>query len=381
MTAGDALSPRRILLNALPVGGGGNRTVARALANELAAARPAWRVAVLLTRGRPLHDEIAADVTRVCEVVWAPPETARRVARRRWERRALPGICRDMAAVVQINGMVVPGLPCPIFSHFGDPWPYLPEAWGKWYDPALALARRRAQRRALLSAEGVGYTSAWFRDLLADRHGLPARGVVLHNGVPRAWIDAAGDAPPLNERGPRLVSVSNVSPYKRQADVIRALPAVVRQTGLTDLCYEVAGHADADYAAELRRLAAALGVAERVTLHGRVSDGAARDLLRTSRAFVLPSLCESFGIGAVEAMAHGCPVVAARAAAVPEVCGAAADLVPPGDVPALADALARVLTDDAHAADLRRRGVENVRRFDWSATAEKLAAALEAIFR
>jgi glycosyltransferase involved in cell wall biosynthesis len=273
--------------------------------------------------------------------------------------------------VVQINGMVVPGLEARTFSHFGDPWPYLPAAWGRWYDPGLALLRRRAQRRALVRAAGVGYTSAWFRDLLARRHRLPPRGVVLHNGVPESWVRSAADSPPVPGRRRQIVSLSNVSPYKGQAQVIRALPQ------LPGVRYVIAGYCDDAYRAELDELIRQQGVADRVELPGRVSDEEARKLLEQSRVFALPSVCESFGIGAIEAMSRGCPVVAARAAAVPEVCGDAATLVEPGDDEGLVGALRQVLDDDAHAAAMRERGIANVARFTWEQTAAKLAASLE----
>ena len=64
--------------------------------------------------------------------------------------------------------------------------------------------------------------------------------------------------------------------------------------------------------------------------------------------FALPSLQEGFGLVFLEAMAAGLPIVAAHAAAVPEVVpdGEAGILVPPGDVDALAEALIRLLKDE-----------------------------------
>jgi glycosyltransferase involved in cell wall biosynthesis len=174
-----------------------------------------------------------------------------------------------------------------------------------------------------------------------------------------------------------LVSVSNVSPYKRQGLVIQALPALIARPGLESLVYRVVGHRDERYHAELLDLAKRLNVSDRVRFEGRIPDEAVRDRLRSARCFVLMSVCESFGIPAIEAMSFGTPVVTSDCCAMPEVCGDGADLCPADDVAALTERLARVLTDAAHAEDLRRRGAARVAAFGWSATGARLASILD----
>jgi glycosyltransferase involved in cell wall biosynthesis len=103
-------------------------------------------------------------------------------------------------------------------------------------------------------------------------------------------------------------------------------------------------------------------------------------LMAGAAAFCLPSLSEGFGITVLEAMACGAPVVASDRGALPEVVGDAGLLVAP-EAPALEDALARVLTDDALAADLRAAGRERAAAFTWKRTAEGWMATLEAAAR
>ena len=85
-------------------------------------------------------------------------------------------------------------------------------------------------------------------------------------------------------------------------------------------------------------------------------------LLAASEVFVLPSYTEGFPNSVMEAMATGLAVVATDVGAVPEMlsegCGL---LVPPRDVVALRDALARVTADDALRAELGRRAREKAR--------------------
>ncbi len=118
---------------------------------------------------------------------------------------------------------------------------------------------------------------------------------------------------------------------------------------------------------------------DHVIFDGRVSDDRVTELLSTSRAFVLMSVCESFGIPAIEAMSLGTPVVTSDCCAMPEICADAADLSPVDNVDALAQNLARALTDPHHANQLRQRGAERVQHFAWSNTANKMAHILDEI--
>lgn len=115
----------------------------------------------------------------------------------------------------------------------------------------------------------------------------------------------------------------------------------------------------------------------RVLALGPVDDVALVALYRHAVALVFPSRYEGFGLPPLEAMGLGCPVVAARAGALPEVCGDAALWVAPGDAPGLAAAL-RTLLDDAGLRErLRDAGARQASRFRWAGAATALRAALQ----
>ena len=104
---------------------------------------------------------------------------------------------------------------------------------------------------------------------------------------------------------------------------------------------------DGEKAAELRRLASALGIADRVHWLGWRADAA--DLMAAFDVLLAPSLWEGFGLVLLEAMSRRVPVIASRVSAIPEVVldGESGILFEPRDVDALTKAIARLLSDRA----------------------------------
>lgn len=92
----------------------------------------------------------------------------------------------------------------------------------------------------------------------------------------------------------------------------------------------------------------------------------------------MPSRYEGFCIPLVEAMQFGCPVVAADAAAMPEICGDAALLYPPTDEAALSAQLVRMLADDDLRAQLSAAGRERAAAFSWERAARETLAVYRA---
>jgi len=112
---------------------------------------------------------------------------------------------------------------------------------------------------------------------------------------------------------------------------------------------------------------------------GYVPDDDLAALYPLADLFVFPSLYEGFGIPPLEAMAAGVPVVCSSASSLPEVCGDAAVYFDPGSEDELAEAVRRVLSDPALAADLRARGLRQAAAFSWERTADQLLRYFAAV--
>lgn len=121
---------------------------------------------------------------------------------------------------------------------------------------------------------------------------------------------------------------------------------------------------DGDHASFLRD-AAKRGLQDNVQLLGWVTGPAKRRLLARSTLFVLPSYAEGLPMALLEAMAAGMPIVSTPVGGIPDAVRDGIDgvLVPPGDAPALAHAIERLLSDDRLRESLgtsaRARAIEN----------------------
>lgn len=375
---------RHVLINGLSIGGGGGLTVGRELWKHLAMARPACQFTLALVQGHPLHQELAGQsAPDNCRIHRAPAQTRNRLARGQYERGWLVpwAVRQGVDAVLQLNGMLIAGMPVPILAHMQDPFPYRPIAWRGWKDRVISTIRRRQHARALRGAAAVGWTSAYLRDLICGAlNVVPPRGEVFHNGVPPQWarrVEAGFD--PLESRPMEIVTLSNVERYKRQDLVIRALALLRKRAGLEKLVYRVVGYCPDRERDRLGSLARELGVFEHVVIDGRVNEAEMEQRLRSARCCVQMSVCESFAIPAIEAMSFGTPVVACDCCAMPETCGDAALLSPVDHVQALADNIGRLLTDVPLAQALRQRGARRVGIFQWDQTAARMANALDAL--
>lgn len=120
-----------------------------------------------------------------------------------------------------------------------------------------------------------------------------------------------------------------------------------------------------------------LGLESRVLFPGYVRSEDRAALMSGAMAFVFPSLYEGFGLPVLEAQACGCPVICSSTSSLPEVAGDGALLVPPEDVGALAEAMARIEADADLREGLIARGFANLRRFSWESCARTVLQVME----
>ena len=249
---------------------------------------------------------------------------------------------------------------------------------------------RLAIRRLLKMADAIIVDSDHTRALIADRFETFADKVhVVHLGVDTSRFRPMADKEfthPVRERyglgeNPYLLYVGNIEPRKNLSVVISAYTEMVKSTELTAKPRLVIAGADSGLCNDIFALPARLGLSQRVSFIGPVSDEELPSLYAGASVFLFPSLYEGFGLPVLEAMACGTPVITSSVTSLPEIAGDAAVVIDPVNTRELMDAMIRVLTNEALAKELRQRGLDRARRFTWEETARQTLEVYKKVYR
>lgn len=240
-------------------------------------------------------------------------------------------------------------------------------------DPTLA----GVVTHALEASDALTAVSGYLRREAARRLGLRVPIEVIPNFVDPDEFRPRFD-PTLRRlfagEGERLVlHVSNLRPVKRVPEVVRIFALIARQVPARLL---VVGEGPELRSA--REEAEALGLGERVRFLGR--QGEVAPLMGVADLFLFPSLSESFGVAAAEAMACGLPVIASDVGGLREliVDGVTGYLLPPEDGEAMAARAVALLRDEA----LRRRlGEAAARHVRAHFSPERVVPLYEQVYR
>ncbi len=237
----------------------------------------------------------------------------------------------------------------------------------RWY--GFLRMQRTVARRA---ARVLTPSESSKRDIVADFGVDPAHVEVIPLGVDD------GFRPPTTPRvRGRIVAMASAdAPMKGTAVLLEAF-AKLRTEREVELL--VVGRPQPGGRTEA--LLDELGVRPWVAFVHGISDAELVEVMGSAEIGCVPSLYEGFSLPTAELMACETPLVASRAGAIPEVTGPdglCADLVTPGDVGELEQALAALLDDPERRARMGRAGRERVQaRFSWRAVAAATAAAYE----
>lgn len=282
-----------------------------------------------------------------------------------WEMLTLPRVARGALLVNFCNLAPVLHGNSVVMIHDAQTYLYPGDYTGRQataYRALLPLIGRRARRVLTVSD--------------FSRHSLAEHGVgrldkidVVHNGTDHI-LDTPADDGILARHGLTsggyVMALGSAKGYKNMRRVFAAMEAPAPE----GMPLVVAGGPG-----EERYRAAGWTPPEGTVFTGFVSDAELRALYTHAAVFTFPSQTEGFGLPPVEAMHCGTPVIAARAGAMPEVCGDAAVLADPEDSAAWRSGIAELLKPETAAA-YRAKGAARAAELSWQAAGDRLWSCL-----
>jgi len=221
------------------------------------------------------------------------------------------------------------------------------------------MMQARRERLHVERAARVLVTSRYSGERAQEFYGLTRAPIVVPELIDLAEWRRLLDRHPACASRFTVLFVGRLYRRKR-LDVLLRAAAILRES-IRDLEIRIVG--DGPCAPALRRLSRTLRLASVVTWLGNVTRAELAAEYNRAAVFCLPSVQEGFGIVLLEAMAAGKPIVASRAAAIPEVAPHGM-LVAPDDPEALAAAIAPLYGSAEARAGLARTGAAWVERFD-----------------
>jgi glycosyltransferase involved in cell wall biosynthesis len=246
-----------------------------------------------------------------------------------------------------------------------------PTVWRVLFRLGTRMAVRRADAIITVSQSTANDLVRYSRAEPSRIHVVP-----LAASLPPTEVEPAEALERMKIAQPYVLFVGTLEPRKNLVRLVRAYRRAVGRTRIPHRLV-LAGPLGWRPRPLLRELAVE-GPGE-VVLTGKRSADELDALYRGAAAFAYPSLYEGFGLPVLEAMARGIPCIVSNTSSLPEVAGDAALAVAPRSVSGLAEAIERVLTDEAEAARLSAAARARAEQFSWEHTARMTLKVYESL--
>jgi alpha-1,3-rhamnosyl/mannosyltransferase len=321
-------------------------------------------------------DEVYPDLRRNFRVRVAPVSGRRRstrvLAEHSWLLRATR---RDHVDLVHHLGGTMPFLrhaPGIVLVHDLQPW-----AFPQNFSRAKRAYLRATVPSSVRKARALTTLSRWVQRDVHERLGVPISQMCC---IPpgRERLVGTVDRPESDEAvlrrfdlvgRPFLLYPAITYPHKNHLLLVDAFARVAADD--PDVVLVLTG-GESSYERRVHEAIARAGLQTRVRRLGRVTNAELDAFYRTTSALTFPSRYEGFGMPVLEVMGEGRPVVAAHAAALPEVVGDGGVLLDPDDVQGWAETIAQLLHDSGRWRELSDAAAARAAAFSWDTSVDEL---------
>ncbi|MFN2497963.1 MAG: glycosyltransferase family 4 protein [Pyrinomonadaceae bacterium] len=291
---------------------------------------------------------------------------------------------RNRVDVLHVQFTAPPFSPCPVVVSIHDlSFEHLPQTFKRRSRMQLRLTVRRSARNA---AQVITLSEHTRADLIDTYNLRPEKVNVVPLAAPDAFAPVRDDNELQRVRQiygidrNYILSVGSIQPRKNLRRLIEAYSLLQQQQPECKLPQLVLVGKNAWLYDETLQLLKDRDVGASIVLPGYVPESDLPALYSGALCFIYPSYFEGFGLPPLEAMKCGAPVIVGNKTSLPEVVGDAALMIDPFDVNAIAAAIQKVISDSDFRSDLRVKGMQRAKQFDWKETARQTLAVYEKAF-
>jgi glycosyltransferase involved in cell wall biosynthesis len=229
------------------------------------------------------------------------------------------------------------------------------------------------ERAGMHAADSVIAVSEFTKHIIVEHYGVaPEKVRVVHNGIDEGTSPQAAEALPrlraLKRSGSKIILfLGRITLQKGPDYFLRAAAKVVRKN--PNVVFILSGSGDME--GEMMRLAASLGISDRVFFTGFLHDAERDEMYAAADLFVMPSVSEPFGIAPLEAMKAGTPVLISKQSGVSEVVKHALK-VDFWDVDEIANKMFSVVGYPGLSQTLTENGRREADNLTWADAARKV---------
>lgn len=244
-----------------------------------------------------------------------------------------------------------------------------------WYQKLGRFYRQWNVPRVVPKAHALITVSEFEKKRIQNHFGADLPVEVVYNGISSMFFDPPDETlkQAVKERYKLpdnfIFFLGNTDPKKNLPNVLEASIQILEQNE-SSLKVVIADY-PSERIARLLKSRAKTQLISRFVLPGYINNQDLPAIYAQSKAFLYPSLRESFGIPILEAQASGAALVTSNTSSMPEVAGDGACLVNPNEPAEISAAVQKLLDDNAYREALIEAGRKNAGNFSWKRTAEQ----------